>query len=494
MMSRTQQRAARRAPEPDQSRSGRGAAGSAGAADTRPRTASSPTSRQNPLPRATPAETVQVLRDVQAPMVAKGPIIRRPGVVAAVERLGLEARAVSRLQGLSAVYGRGPLMLAVPGRNMAVVLDPEHVHRVLEETPEPFAAEETMKRHALKHFEPKVALISHGTERHERRRINEQALNADHPVHHMAESFMPVVCEEADALLREVEAGVLSWDDFERSWHRVIRRTVLGDSFRDDVEITELLEKLRADGNWAFLKPVDTEARERFHESIHAALDRAEPGSLAAYMHGASADVPDRGHDDGTSEREAKAQQIPQWLFAFDPAGMATFRALALLASHPERLEAARLQIAEESTEAAPTLPILRASVLESLRLWATTPMILRETTMEVEFEHGVMPAGTSVLIFAPFFHRDERHLDFAHRFAPELWERERTRQDWPLMPFSLGTGICPGRHLVLLLTSNFLAQIVKRFGVELTSHELEPGSLPALLNNYGLQFRLTGR
>ena len=40
-------------------------------------------------------------------------------------------------------------------------------------------------------------------------------------------------------------------------------------------------------------------------------------------------------------------------------------------------------------------LELLRGTVLESLRLWATTPMILRETTAEVEFEHGVMPAGT---------------------------------------------------------------------------------------------------
>ncbi len=58
-------------------------------------------------------------------------------------------------------------------------------------------------------------------------------------------------------------------------------------------------------------------------------------------------------------------------------------------------------------------------------------------------------------------------------------------------MPFSLGTGICPGRHLVLLLASNLLAKVVGERTVELLSHELEPGNLPALLNNYGLEFRL---
>ena len=227
--------------------------------------------------------------------------------------------------------------------------------------------------------------------------------------------------------------------------------------------------------------PVDKTGRESLLQQIKAALDKGEPGSIAAFM--SSLDM---------GSESSPENQIPQWLFAFDPAGMASFRTLALLASHPDRLDAARLQIAQGQEEKAPMLPLLRASVLESLRLWATTPMILRETTRDVEFEHGVMPAGTTVLIFAPFFHRDERNLDFAHRFAPEVWDKPRTRADWPLVPFSGGTAICPGRHLVLLLTSNFLAQILGQRDVELTSHTLEPGNLPALLNNFTLEFELS--
>lgn len=152
------------------------------------------------------------------------------------------------------------------------------------------------------------------------------------------------------------------------------------------------------------------------------------------------------------------------------------------------------MQIRQEAEVAAPRLPLLRASVLESLRLWATTPMILRETTREVEFEHGVMPKGTSVLIFAPFFHRDERHLDYAHRFAPEVWDHDRGPEEWPLIPFSGGPGICPGRHLVLLLTSNFLGEILRQRNIDMLSHSLQPGNLPALLNNFSLKFQLSQR
>lgn len=438
---------------------------------------------QNPLPQATLVETLETLRDIHAPMISKGPIIRRPKVVAASERFDLDGRGVRRAQALSEKYGQGPVMLKIPGRKMALILDPDDVHRVLEDSPEPFATAETLKRHALKHFEPKVALISHGEQRAQRRRLNDATLDHCHPVHRMAATFMPVVEQEATTLLDQVRArgGALDYKAFLEAWFRIVRRVVLGDAAREDTELTELIEKLRADGNWAFFKSVDKSGRAALLAQMQKALDRAEPGSLASFM----------GQQPQGSQAEP-AQQIPQWLFAFDPAGMATFRALALLAAHPEAVAAARLEIIQGKQEKAPLLPLLRSTVLESLRLWPTTPMILRETTTDVEFAHGVIPAGTSVLVFAPFFHRDDRQLDFAHRFAPELWERPRTHKDWPLVPFSAGPGVCPGRHLVLLLTSKFIAEILSRADLELESHSLDPEHLPSLLNNFGLRFRVS--
>src|SRR5699024_3018475 len=114
--------------------------------------------------------------------------------------------------------------------------------------------------------------------------------------------------------------------------------------------------------------------------------------------------------------------QIPQWMFAFDAGGWATFRALALIAAHPGAAQTAR-----EEFGRAPDLPHLRACVLESLRLWPTTPAILRDSTEATTWAGGTLPAGASVMIFAPFFHRDETRLRDAHRFAPQIWLRERT-------------------------------------------------------------------
>jgi len=70
-------------------------------------------------------------------------------------------------------------------------------------------------------------------------------------------------------------------------------------------------------------------------------------------------------------EHTAPLEQVPQWLFAFDAAGMASFRALALLVAHPDGLDAARAEIAAAGAARTP-LPALRAALLEAVRLWPT--------------------------------------------------------------------------------------------------------------------------
>jgi cytochrome P450 len=397
------------------------------------------------------------------------------------ERLGLDSRAVRRVQRLRDKYGGGPLMLRMPGRSQAVILDPEHVHRVLDNTPEPFATAEGVKRRALSHFEPKGVLISHGKERSDRRRFNEEVLDSLQPVHRLGERFVSVVDEEARSLLQKVAPkGELDWETFADTWFRVVRRVVFGDGARDDQELRTLINKLRYDANWA-IKPKRKHIREQFFNRLRSHLARAEPGSLAEVIASAR-----------KTEKTAPAHQVPQWLFAFDPSGMTTFRALALLATHPEHAARAREEVSSRNGTPRTNMPYLRACVLESLRLWPTTPLVLRQSTIETIWETGVMPADTSILIFAPLFHRAE-HLPYADSLAPELWLEDRPADAWPLIPFSEGPGICPGRHLVLMLTSAMLAALLDGREIRLKQPErLEPGNLPGSLNNYSLRFEIT--
>ena len=441
------------------------------------------------LPTAGVFDTLALAVDVLAPTFAKGVIIRRPAVVALAERLELDRRAIGRMQKLRNKYGSGPLMLPLPIRKQAVVLAPEHVRRVLDESPEPFSAASSEKRAALSHFEPRGSLISECPQRTARRRFNEDVLEHERAVHHMADTFLPVVDDEAGRLLdRARRQGELDWETFNAGWTRMVRRVVFGNGAAGDQEISDLMVSLRKAANWAFMHPKKSRMRAHLLERIQGYLDRAEPGSLAAVA--------------ATVRKGAETManhQVPQWLFAFDAAGMATFRALALLAAHPDHAAGARAELRAHPGIERQYLPFLRSTVLESLRLWPTTPAILRQSTRETRWGQGTMPAGTGILLFTPFFHRDGQRMACADRFTPELWlkddkVREVQDRDWPLVPFSSGPAMCPARNLVLMLTSAMLGALIDEDkGVHALKRSrqgrLNPARLPGTLDHYSLRF-----
>lgn len=427
-------------------------------------------------------DTLAFTMQVLAPNLAKGVIKRRKRVVGGAEAAELDARAVRRMQRLHEKYGPGPALLKIPVRNQAVIFDPADAWRVLDETPDPFSTASSEKAAALGHFEPLGALVSDGHERAERRRFNESVLESSCPMHSLLESFEAVVRQEADDLLGSTgPVGELGWGDFSDAWLRVVRRVVFGNGARDDEDLREMLDELRQDANWAFLKPRKTDLREAFLERLRGHLRRAEAGSLAS-----------RIAAEPTDERTAPEHQVPQWLFAFDPAGMATYRTLGLLAAHPQHLARARAEVDASQLEVGRGLPFIRASILESLRLWPTTPLILRQTTSETRWAAGVLPAGASVAIFAPFFHRDDRQHRFANRFAPDIWSEDPPAGGWPLIPFSGGPAVCPGQHVVLLLGSLFIARLIEGHRLLLCEPErLEVDALPGTFDPYSMRYRL---
>ncbi|MGV9360792.1 cytochrome P450 [Amycolatopsis sp. NPDC003731] len=422
---------------------------------------------------ASVAETLRVALGVALPTLAGGVIKRRPAAMAVAGKLQYDRPAVRLLRRLHDRHYGHPLKLRVPGRSVGLALSGADVKRLLAGAPTPFSPSTVEKRAALGHFQPHGVLISAPADRPARRRFTEAVLEPGRPLHELAAPFARATAEEA-AVLRTSET--LDWNTFNVAWWRLVRRIVLGSQARDDTTLTDQLERLRLDANWAYLHPKRKQLHAQFRARLVAHLGRAEPGSLAAV-------IAETGED-------TAPDQVAHWLFAFDAAGMATYRTLALLASHPAALDRARTDLDGVDLAEPNQLSYLRACVLDAVRLWPTTPMILRETTEETTWG----PAGTTVLIFTPFFHRDP-DLPYADRFDPDLWLDGRAAENPALVPFSAGPAVCPGRDLVQFCASTMLANLLRDHRYEQASGTvLSPDRpLPATLDNFHLKLRQLG-
>lgn len=137
------------------------------------------------------------------------------------------------------------------------------------------------------------------------------------------------------------------------------------------------------------------------------------------------------------------------------------------------------------------TLVYLQACVLESVRLWPTTPAILRDSVKATTWRNSEIPAGAAFLVLAGFFHRDPSTVPFANEFTPEAWLDGRARALPALVPFSAGPARCPGENLVLYIASTALANILGSYDdiQYVSSPRLSPTEpLPATVNHYSVE------
>ncbi|MFI5707076.1 cytochrome P450 [Kribbella sp. NPDC051620] len=419
------------------------------------------------LPVASVADTARAVRDVLLPVAAQGAILRRPAMTYLAQRLAADERSLRQVRRLRKRYGEGPLLLRLPGRTVALVLQPEHVHRVLEQTPVPFSPAAAEKVGALRHFQPHAVLISEPALRGPRRELNEHALDSHQPVHRHAHKMTGIITEELDKL-----DATVGWTGFREIWSRAVRRIVLGDRAAGDTELTALLDTLRSNANWAEFHPRNAPARHRFQARLSQYVVRAEPGSLVEALDA----TPDSPLD--------PAGQVPHWLFAFDAAGIALWRLLALLGTHPEQAEIVAYEA--RHPQASPLLAQAGAAVQESLRLWPTTLVVLREATEPTSWAAGTAPAGTQFAIVSSVFHRDDQALPFANTFEPAIWLDGRSDSAWPLIPFSAGPAVCPGRNVVLLTTSAATSHVISNYDLDvdpITRADLT-GRLPGSLDH----------
>jgi cytochrome P450 len=184
--------------------------------------------------------------------------------------------------------------------------------------------------------------------------------------------------------------------------------------------------------------------------------------------------------------------QIPHWLFAMNET-LATnaARALALIAAHPEAQARVREELAREdlaSAQGIQRLTYLEGCLHEAMRLWPTTPMLIREALTEDRLGDVLVRPKTQVIIHNGFNHRDREASHLADAFTPEAWPGAWA--DYRFNHLSHGPQVCAGSGLVQLIGKAVLAALLSQDDYRLVKPDLDPGQpMPYALDYFALSF-----
>ncbi len=417
------------------------------------------------FPHASTLEGVRFTAQVIVPIVLQGLFRRRRTMTHAATLGRADAAAIAAVASLRNAYGNGPLWLRAGTDDALLLIGRDAVRRVLEASPDPFAADPEPKRSGMRHFQPEALTISREPDWSGRRRFAEAVLDTGRPLHRQADRFAVVAGEEASGLPEEIDAA--AWG---RAVHRVTRRIVFGDRAAGDDELStllgELMDKANPPGGG------DDELLARFDERLARRVADAAPGSLAGLI----------GRVPGT-DVDHPAGQVTHWLFALgDTLAANALRALAVLAAYgPERERAeAELAGADLATGAGVAeLGYLRACLQETMRLWPTSPVLMRVTVRDTDWNGIRIPAGTRMIIVNTFNHRDRESNEWAERFEPERWLTGTAAEDWIFNHFSHGPQGCPGAGIALEVGVAMLATLLRDRAASTLAGGIDPDQPP---------------
>jgi cytochrome P450 len=431
--------------------------------------------RRDGLPAASLSESARFLVTVLLPSLVRGLFSPRRRWMKWLTALDADGRSTAVLSQIRRRHpGQGARLL---GGRIAVVWGTDAIREVLDRSADVYASDSGAKGKGMSHFQPDALTLSHGEAWRDRRAFNEAVLATSERVHPLAERFLAVVADEVARLGIGEE---LRWSDFERLFDHITLRVIFGDRARGDQELTQRLEKLMAEAN----RIVALSESDDFYE-LYGLLERhlrePEPGSLISRF----ADAPQ-------TDRTRVVHQIPHWMFAMrDTLGANTYRALAVVVADPRVEGRVRHELRGRDLSdpaAVDGLRYLEGCLQEAMRLWPTTPLLVRETTRETTLAGEGLDEGTQVMIPNTFNHRDREQVPDADRLEPERWADGR--RDYRFNHLSNGSQDCPGGPLVLLLGKAVLARMLDEYALTLRQPALAPGQpLPHMLDFFEIRF-----
>ncbi|GMR48117.1 hypothetical protein PMAYCL1PPCAC_18312, partial [Pristionchus mayeri] len=120
-------------------------------------------------------------------------------------------------------------------------------------------------------------------------------------------------------------------------------------------------------------------------------------------------------------------------------------------------------------------LKYLECCIKESLRLFPSVPIIMRELGDDQELDGHLIPKGTHILLNLYLAHRDPTHWPDPEAFRPERFLPENSaRHAYSFIPFSAGSRNCIGQRFALMEEKTILAWIFRHFKIQSTERRFE--------------------
>lgn len=185
--------------------------------------------------------------------------------------------------------------------------------------------------------------------------------------------------------------------------------------------------------------------------------------------------------------RDADGQPYPeQWIkdiiVNFTIAGRDTTALLMtwtiyLLCTHPKVEEKLRKEMAgiggDVTIESVKKLKYLGYVLTETLRVHPSVPLTSRHAENDDILPNGMkINAGTTVVYFQHFLHRNPQYWDDPEVFRPERWETHENKHPMQYTPFHAGPMQCLGRHMALNEAKLLLVMILKKYTFKLQNEK----------------------
>ncbi|MGK5641675.1 cytochrome P450 [Streptomyces sp. URMC 126] len=370
------------------------------------------------------------------------------------------------------------------GANNVLLTSPGDVERMLVDRNSKFSkASADTRRGSRRQGFPRSMMNSDGADWQAKRHRMQPAFGRG-----LATRAAEIVDAQGERMLARWRTGTprTLQDDVSVLTLRLVTSLMFGDEFGDEdtAEVARLVAPIMDLSTSPVLLPewVPTPRKLRIRRSM-ARVDR----TLRALAASPAASDPDRApvlhalvHGDPKPTPDELRDELATLIMAgFETTNDAVVWTSVLLARHPEAAERVRAE-AEAAFAATPAglarmeaLPYTHAVVRESMRLYSPVWITSRDAMEDMEFSGHVVPAGTTVTVSQWVNHRDPRHWEAAEEFRPERWlPGAPSVPRGSYFPFGLGPRVCIGAAVATTETVHIVADIWRRFRLELLAPE----------------------